>query len=347
MHGQPELKANPIRFRPRIAISMGDFNGIGPEIALKCLSDSRFLRYLRPTLIGSLDIFQSQADRLGLSQMSLQLAETVADSDNSAVIPVVDVSDGLKHEVQFGQLSADAGRLAMIAVERAVDLCLAGDSDAVVTAPISKDAISRAGYDVPGHTEFVAHQCGAAGHTMMMVSGDIRIGLVTGHVPIWNVPDMITEETILEKLEIISSSLILDFGIQRPRIAVLGLNPHAGEAGIMGKEEEEVIIPAVSEAKKNGIHAYGPYPADGFFGTASYRNYDAVLAMYHDQGLVPFKTLAFESGVNYTAGLPIVRTSPDHGTAFDIAGQGVAVPTSMRSAIYLALEIARRRLNVD
>jgi 4-hydroxythreonine-4-phosphate dehydrogenase len=214
----------------------------------------------------------------------------------------------------------------------------------MVTAPISKEAIAMAGYTNPGHTEFIAKRSGSDSFTMMLVSDDLRVGLVTGHIPIWDVPKRTTSEAILDKLRVISTSLRQDFGIERPKIAVLGLNPHAGDGGILGKEEAEVILPSIQQSCEEGNLVFGPFPADSFFGIGAYRLYDAVLAMYHDQGLVPFKTLAFESGVNFTAGLSLVRTSPDHGTAFNIAGEGEASPGSMRSALYLAIDIARRRV---
>ncbi len=330
------------QFRPRIAISSGDFNGVGPEVVIKCLSDTRLMRFLEPVIVGPVDALNYHAEHLGFDEVRFRSVESV-DSAEADVIPVLDISNGQRCDVQFGVTDPVAGNIAMRAVDRAVELCLSGEVDAMVTAPISKEAISLAGFDSPGHTEFVARKCATESFSMMMVADRMRIGLVTGHTSIWNVPKLITEEVILEKLRIISSCLIRDFGVSRPRIAVLALNPHAGESGMMGKEEAEIIIPALDKARERGDLVFGPFPADGFFGTSGFRNFDAVLAMYHDQGLIPFKTLAFDSGVNYTAGLPIVRTSPDHGTAFDIAGHGVARPTSMRSAIFLAVDIARRR----
>jgi len=233
--------------------------------------------------------------------------------------------------------------VAMLAVEKATDLCLQGIVSAMVTAPISKEAIRKGGYDAPGHTEFIAEKCGVSSFLMMMVTEHLKVALVTGHIPVWDVPKRITQKAILNRLALLNTSLQQDFGIPHPRIAVLALNPHAGEGGIMGKEEQLSIAPALEAARGNGCNAVGPFPADGFFGASTHLKFDGILAMYHDQGLVPFKTLAFDSGVNFTAGLPIVRTSPDHGTAYDIAGQGIAAPDSMRSAIYLAVDVARRR----
>jgi len=332
------------RIRPRIAISTGDPNGIGPEVALKCLSDSRLLNRIRPVLIGSIRVLREHLKRLDLKGVHLVESRVPDSPDSDDSIPVIDLEGYGSFEVDFGILSGTAGALAMKAVDSAVDLCLSGTVDAMVTSPISKEAIGLAGYTSPGHTEFIAEKCGSHSHTMMMVADKLRIGLVTTHVPLSRVSSLVTQEAVLEKLRIMSITLETDFGISRPQIAVLGLNPHAGESGLLGSEENDVLIPAVRTACEKGYYAAGPFPADGFFGTASYLNYDGVLAMYHDQGLVPFKALAFDSGVNYTAGLGIVRTSPDHGTAFNIAGKGVANPDSMRSAIYLAVDVARRRL---
>ena len=332
-------------YRPRIAITMGDPNGVGPEVALKSLADSRMFKFFRPVLIGSKAVYDVHQAKLGLGDIKLKLVEKPGDDiwDDEDFLPVVDLPTAEGFEVHFGRVESAAGALAMESVDRAVSFCLDGTVDAMVTAPISKEAISLAGYRDPGHTEFIARRAGARSNTMMMVSETLRVGLVTAHVSIWDVPKGVTTENILDKLAILDNSLRTDFGIQRPKIAVLGLNPHAGDGGIMGREEGESIIPAIKQACDGGALVFGPFPADGFFAIGAYRLYDAVLAMYHDQGLVPFKTLAFESGVNFTAGLPIVRTSPDHGTAFKIAGQGKASPGSMRSAIYLAIDVARKR----
>jgi 4-hydroxythreonine-4-phosphate dehydrogenase len=336
----------PVRPVPRIALTMGDPNGVGPEVVLKCLADKRLRRYFQPIVVGSERVMQETARKLDLDTTLFRPCkpDDIEAEERDSVVLLLD-TDGAKGFAQdIGKVSAAAGRMAMRSVEVATDLCVAGTAHAMVTAPISKEAISLAGYDDPGHTEFIMKRVGSTRHTMMMVADELRVGLVTGHVPIWDVPKGVTTPAILDKVETIDEALRVDFGIQRPKIALLGLNPHAGDGGIMGKEEIEAIIPAIRQATDDGRLVFGPFPADGFFAIGAYRLYDAVLAMYHDQGLIPFKTLAFESGVNYTAGLPIVRTSPDHGTAFDIAGTGKASPGSMRSAIYLAIDIARRRV---
>lgn len=329
--------------RPRIAVTLGDSNGVGPEVVLKSLLDTRLSRFVQPIIVGSAHVLNTHASRLGYGDLKVQVVRSIPDNIRPGEVVILDVTNGEKIGVVFGQVSAEAGRVAMRSVERATDLCLEGLVDGMVTAPINKEAISKAGYKDPGHTEFIARRVGSDDYTMMMISDNLRVGLVTAHIPIWDVPKGVTREAILEKIRVIHAGLVSDFGIQRPKIAVLGLNPHAGEGGVLGREEFESIVPAVNDACEEGSLVFGPFPADGFFAIGAYRLYDAVLAMYHDQGLVPFKTLAFESGVNYTAGLPIVRTSPDHGTAFNIAGEGKASPGSMRSAIYLAVDIARRR----
>ena len=333
--------------RPRIAVTLGDSNGVGPEVVLKCLIDSRLTKFVEPVVIGSAHVLRIHASRLGYSDLPIRTVDSIPEYVKPGEIVILDVANDDTAEVSFGQITAGAGLLAMTAVEHATDLCVSGAVDAMVTAPISKEAISLAGYSAPGHTEFIARRVGCDDYTMMMISDELRVGLVTGHIPIWDVPKGITRDAILEKIQIINACLLADFGIQRPKIAVLGLNPHAGDGGVLGREEIESIIPAVKAACDEGSLVFGPFPADGFFAIGAYRLYDAVVAMYHDQGLVPFKTLAFESGVNYTAGLPIVRTSPDHGTAFNIAGDGKASPGSMRSAIYLAVDVARRRSSLS
>ena len=323
-------------------MTLGDPNGIGPEVILKCLSDSRLRKFMDPVVVGSMPVMQAHARQLGYSDLPLRRVESLEPSDDESIL-VLDVANGNAPEVQFGAIRKEAGALAMEAVKKAIDLCVEGHADAMVTAPISKEAIAMAGYANRGHSEFLARRTETANYNMMMVADDFRVGLVTEHIPIWEVPRQVTTEAILEKLHIIVRSLQEDFAIPRPRIAVLGLNPHAGDGGVLGEEENEIITPAIKAACEAGYLAFGPFPADGFFAVGDYKNYDAVLAMYHDQGLIPFKAIAFHNGVNFSAGLPIVRTSPDHGTAFDIAGKGEASPESMRSALFLACDVARRR----
>jgi len=336
--------------RPRIVITLGDPNGIGPEVTLKGLRDPSLRAQMQPVVVGSAHVLREHARALGYGDLTLHtVAPGEALPDDG--LAILDVLPDETPTVDFGRVTAAGGRLAMRAVDAATEACIDGWADAMVTAPLSKDAISRAGYRFPGHTEFIAERTGAESYAMMMVadapgSGPgqaLRVGLVTAHVPIAEVPSRITEDAILDKLRVIQKTLRQDVGIAAPTIAVLGLNPHAGDGGVIGREEKEIITPALNTAKEEGMHVAGPLPADGFFATDLDSGYDAVLAMYHDQGLVPFKALAFDRGVNFTAGLPIVRTSPDHGTAYNIAGQGVADAGSMRSAIELAVEVASHR----
>ena len=327
--------------RPRIAITMGDPNGIGPEVVLKSLLDNRFFKYIDPILIGDPEIFRAHAQRIGVHDLSLHTVKEP--SSSGPPLQILETRLDQPIEVKFGEITAEAGLLSMKCVEHAVNLCIEQKVDAMVTAPISKEAISLAGYQNKGHSGFIAKSTQSESYTMMMVADSLRVGLVTEHIPLWEVPGHVTHDAIIEKVHILTHSLITDFAVDRPRIAVLGLNPHAGDGGYLGLEEEEIIVPSIKACCKEGHLVFGPFAADGFFAISNYRNYDAVLAMYHDQGLIPFKTLSFGGGVNFTAGLPIVRTSPDHGTAFNIAGKAQASADSMRSAMYLALDIVRQR----
>jgi len=258
-------------------------------------------------------------------------------------INVLESYGSLSPSISPGQMTKESGKCAMMAVEKAISLCQSGWADAMVTAPISKEAVNRAGYNIPGHTEFLADQTNTSDFMMMLVNDSLRVGLVTTHIPLSEVPQSLTTERIMENILIMNRSLINDFDIAEPRIAVLGLNPHAGDGGVIGTEEHEVVNPAIEQAKDHSTKAVGPLPADGFFGNQKYKNCDGILATYHDQGLIPFKTLSFGKGVNFTAGLPIIRTSPDHGTAFDIAGQNKADPSSFRQAFTLAKTLVKNR----
>lgn len=328
------------RGRPRIAVTMGDPNGIGPEVVFKAFADAGLREAVHPMLVGAVRVFDRVRGDLGVGQYT--------------DVHTIDISEGYEFEgPDYGVIDGRAGRLAMKAVEAAVDMCLDGRADAMVTAPISKESVGLGGYDIPGHTEFIADRVAAAigtnhlPHTMMMVSEALRVGLVTGHMPLRRVASAVTAELILERLRVIDASLRLDFAIAKPRIGVLGLNPHAGDGGVLGTEEEDIIEPALHAARSEGLDITGPFPADGYFGRRADRTVDAVLAMYHDQGLVPFKALSFERGTNFTAGLPIVRTSPDHGTAFDIAGEGIASERSLVTAVRVAAQICRNRAEAN
>jgi 4-hydroxythreonine-4-phosphate dehydrogenase len=250
-------------------------------------------------------------------------------------------------KIEPGVAGPAGGKYAFSALQAAVKDLAEGNIDVLVTGPIDKKSMQQEGFRFPGHTEYLAQQFNAKGHLMMLVSDTLRIATVTGHIPVKQVAQELSKEKILSCIKVMNNSLKRDFGIRKPRIAVLGLNPHSGDNGLIGNEESEIIAPSIKTAFDEGIMAYGPYPADGFFGSPAFTKFDGILAMYHDQGLVPFKSIAFETGVNYTAGLSVVRTSPDHGTAYDIAGKNVAAEDSIRAAIYLAIDIHQKRKEFD
>lgn len=324
----------------KIGITHGDINGIGYEVILKMLDDNRILELCTPIIYGSAKIAAFYRKALGMQQQQLHQINNVAEARDGAVNIINVVGEECK--VEPGQSTKEAGAAAFAALEKAVQDVSAGALDAIVTAPINKDNIQSDLFTFPGHTEYLEASVGGKA-LMVLFNRDIRVALVTTHLPISKIAENITAERIVEKLKIFSDSLRSDFAIVHPRIAVLALNPHAGENGLLGSEEQEVIIPAITAAKEQSVECYGPYAADGFFGSGLFKHFDGILAMYHDQGLAPFKTMAMDSGVNFTAGLPIVRTSPDHGTGYDIAGEGKASEQSMREALYAAIDIARNR----
>jgi 4-phospho-D-threonate 3-dehydrogenase / 4-phospho-D-erythronate 3-dehydrogenase len=328
-----------------LAITIGDFNGIGPEVILKSITHPSFSSDIQPVLIGSAEAFDFYAQRLKLP-LKFETVDSIPAKTDPAVIPVIETFPITVKNLQTGKIAPDAGRCAGTAIERAVQLCLKGSVDALVTAPVSKEALHYAGYNFPGQTEMLAMLSRSARVTMMLISKSFRVGLATIHLPIADVAQNIFQERIIEKIETINESLRTDFAIAKPTIAVLGLNPHAGENGSIGREEKDIIVPAIAKARLNGIEAEGPFAADGFFGTKKEKKFDAVLAMYHDQGLIPLKMSGFHDGVNFSAGLKIIRTSPDHGTAFDLAGKGKANPQSMLAAINCACTIISNRKNI-
>lgn len=321
----------------RIAISIGDVNGIGPEVVLKTLRSSESGGIV-PVILTSEKVIDFYCDLLSLplDYTPVDKAEDIGDSG----IFVLESYRNKEFSLNPGELSKMSGKLSMLAVEKGIDLCMQGVTRALVTAPISKEAINMAGYNYPGHTEFLAEKTGTSDYMMMLVNEDLRVGLATVHIPVSDITGYLTVGGLLQCIRIMHGALTRSFGIARPKIAVLGLNPHAGDGGIIGNEEIEIIAPALQKARFNDIDVSGPFPADGFFGNRRYEDYDGVLAMYHDQGLIPFKTLSFGAGVNFTAGLPIIRTSPDHGTAFDIAGKNRANPSSFKHAFDLAAKLA-------
>lgn len=325
----------------RVGISIGDVNGIGPEIIIKALSDPQMLVECTPIIYGSTKTISFHKKAIQEEDFNYHRIED-ASLAQSAKVNIVAVWQEIV-DMKLGEANATGGTYALKSLEAATKDLANGKIDVLVTAPISKDTIQQAGFQFPGHTEYLADMSGVEEALMMMVAGNLRVALVTSHIPLNEVPKAITKDKIIAKLKQFDVSLRKDFGIIKPRIAVLGLNPHAGEHGKLGNEESDTIIPAIQLANKEGILTFGPYPADGFFGSRMIAEYDGILSMYHDQGLTGFKTIAFDDGVNYTAGLPIVRTSPDHGTAFDIAGKGIASEQSIRSAIYLAMDIYRTR----
>ena len=317
-------------------------NGIGPEVTLKSVASPALRRKCRPILIGSRDVYEYYARRLKINFTLEEISESSI-HDQRKTIPFIQILPGVRPVIQPGKILYQSGMFAGTAIAHGVRLCLEKKIDGMVTAPVSKKAMEMGGFRYPGQTEMLAELCGDPNVTMMLISRSFRVGLATVHIPLKMVSTTLSRSLIVEKLSIIHRSLKNDFGIRKPKIAILGLNPHAGEQNLIGTEETAILIPAVRKAKQSGMHVDGPFPADGFFGMHAYKLYDAVLAMYHDQGLIPLKMKGFATGVNFTAGLPIIRTSPDHGTAFDIAGKGVADPSSMNEAMQLAVSIAHRR----
>lgn len=341
MEKKTETKERSLRPAIRVGISIGDVNGIGPEVIMKSLRDNRLLIDCTPVIYGSAKVFSFYRKRLRINDFNYQAVKS-AEQAKSRKINIVNIwEDELKFNL--GEATKEGGQYAFESLEAATKDLAAGKIDVLVTAPISKEAMGKTGFQFPGHTEYLADMAGQDQALMLMISPTLRVGLVTTHIPIKEVSETITTDLVFDKIKAFESSLKKDFGIQRPKIAVFGLNPHAGESGKMGSEEQETIAPAIQKAKEGGTMAFGPFPADGFFGSTNRSKYDGILAMYHDQGLAAFKALSFDDGVNFTAGLPIVRTSPDHGTAFDIVGKNKASETSMRSAIYLAMDVFRNQ----
>ena len=325
----------------RIGITQGDINGVGYEVILKTFSDPVMLELCTPIIYGSPKVAAYHRMSLDLpTNFSIINSASEAGYNRLSVVNCTD--DEVK--VEFSKPDAEAGKAALGALEKAIEEYKGGLIDVIVTAPINKHTIQSDGFSFPGHTEYIEERLGNGSKSLMiLMKGDFRVALVTGHIPVSEIAGTITKELIKEKLLTFHRSLKLDFGISAPRIAVLALNPHAGDEGLLGKEEQEIIAPLIQEMSAQGMLCYGPYPADGFMGSGNFTHFDGILAMYHDQGLAPFKALAMDEGVNYTAGLPVVRTSPAHGTAYDIAGKGVACEDSFRQAVYVAIDVFRNR----
>ena len=329
----------------RVAITQGDTNGVGYEVIFKAFADPAILELCTPIIYGSPKIaaYHKKALNLDTNFNIINKAEEARDGK----LNLLSCFDS-DLKVELGQPSQEAGEAALKALDKAMTDFRSGLYDVLVTAPINKATIQSPGFHFPGHTEYIETSVGEGQKALMILMNEtLRVALVTTHLAIKDVARAITKEGIVEKATIFHTALKRDFRISNPRIAVLSLNPHAGDDGLLGSEEKDIIKPAIEELSEKGIQAFGPYPADGFFGSGTYYRFDGVLAMYHDQGLAPFKTIALESGVNYTAGLPIVRTSPDHGTAYDIAGKGKADENSLRQAIYTAIDVFRNRKNYD
>ncbi len=322
-------------------ISQGDINGIGYEVIIKALMDDDLNDICIPVVYGSPKVAAYHRKALNINNFSFNNIRTADEAHPRKANMINCLDDNIR--VELGKSTPQGGEAALISLEKAVEDLVGGKIDVLITAPIDKNNIQSDNFHFNGHTEYLKSKAGVTDVLMFMIGESMRIGVATGHVPLSKVPDLITVETLLKQLRIMNQSLVVDFAIRRPRIAVLGLNPHAGDNSLLGKEEAEIIAPALQQAVKEGILAFGPYPADGFFGAGSFSKFDGILAMYHDQGLAPFKALSFDTGVNFTAGLPFIRTSPVHGTAFQIAGKGEASESSFRQAVYLACSIFRNR----
>lgn len=328
----------------KLAITHGDINGVGYEVILKTFADSRMLEQCTPVLYGSSKVATYHKNLLAQNDLTFVNARDAKSLQHNKFNIINITSEEIKIDV--GKSTEVAGQLSSLALERACEDLMNGDVDVLVTAPINKKNIQSKNFDFPGHTEYLSQKFGTKS-LMMMVCDRIRIGIVTNHLPLREVPNAITKELLLEKIGIMNASLKRDFGITRPKIAVLALNPHAGDNGVIGDDDQRVVAPAIQEAIEKNMLVYGPYPSDGFFGSSEFKDFDGVLALYHDQGLIPFKLMSFTEGVNFTAGLPYIRTSPAHGTAYEIAGKDKASEQSFRSAVYLACNILRNRKEYD
>lgn len=325
--------------KPIVAITAGDSNGIGYEVIIKALLNGYIFEIMRPVIYGNAAVAKHHIQTLGEEYRNItwNLIDSPEQAKDGRLNLITCYTDDMP--VQLGTSTPESNKAAKASLDRACRDLKTGKVQALVTAPINKEALQG------GHTEWLAQQFNSE-QLMMLCSGNLRVALVCNHVALADIPAQITEERILAKLTLLNNSLRRDFGLEKPRIAVLALNPHAGDSGLLGKEEQEIIIPAINKAKEQGIWAFGPYASDGFFGSGHFSHFDAVLAMYHDQGLIPFKTLDM-TGVNFTAGLPVVRTSPDHGTGYDIAGKNEADERSMRNALFMAIDVLRQREQYD
>jgi len=327
--------------KPVIGITLGDINGVGPEVIIKSLLNSKILRFFTPIIYGSGKVLSFYRKNLGVENFNYQQIS----SPEKVVLGKVNVLNIWEETVEItpGEGNEVGGKYALKSLQAAVKDLKEGKINAITTAPLSKGLVQSDEFQFPGQTEYLTAEAGQKDSLMFLVSQGLRVGVATGHIPLREVDKKINEELLESKLSKMIKSLQKDFGIKKPKIAVMGLNPHAGENGLLGDEEEKVITPVINKMRAGHHVVTGPFPSDGFFGQGTFKQYDGILAMYHDQGLIPFKSMAFDEGVNYTAGLPFIRTSPDHGTAFGIAGKNEASETSFRNALYLANDIVRNR----
>lgn len=327
--------------KPVIGISVGDINGIGPEVIMKSLEDARIMNQFTPVIYGSGKLFAFYRKHLKINSFNYQQIDSLSNI-NEKKVNLLNIWDEAV-DITPGQKNAIGGEYAVRSLKAAVKDLKEEKIDALTTAPINKENVQSENFQFPGHTEYLASEADSKNQLMFLVHDSLRIGVATGHIPLSEVSQKLTKELILNKTKAMIKSLQFDFGIKKPKIAILGLNPHAGENGLLGTEEERIIDPVISELKSAHQIVSGPYPADGFFGMKLHTKFDGILGMYHDQGLIPFKTMAFDEGVNFTANLPFIRTSPDHGTAYEIAGKNLADETSFRNALYLAADISKKR----
>ncbi len=327
--------------KPRIGITLGDLNGIGPEVVIKALVDNRLLNIMTPVIYGSTRALSYYRKLMELEEFNYSQVKAKGQFFPKAMNVVNCWEEVI--EINPGHPSRQAGRAALLSLKKAVEELKEGLIDALVTAPIDKNTIHGDEFPFRGHTEFLTQEFNAGESLMLLAGKDLKVGLVTDHIPVREIAGYITRDRVELKIRLLEMSMKKDFNISKPKIAVLGLNPHAGDEGLLGTEEQEIIKPVIAELKAKGKLIMGPFPADGFFASGQHTKFDAVLAMYHDQGLVAFKAIDFEGGVNLTAGLPVVRTSPDHGTAYSIAGKNQANENSMRQAIYLACDVVKNR----
>jgi 4-hydroxythreonine-4-phosphate dehydrogenase len=331
--------------RVRVGITHGDVNGIGYEVIIKTLQDQRLMELYTIVVYGSSKVASYHRKVLNINDFNFNLVKK-ADQSHPRRPNIINVHDE-EVKIDLGKSTTIAGELALLSLEAACEDLQKNHIDVVVTAPINKKNIQSPGFEFPGHTEYFARKFNAEDYLMLMINSVMRIGVVTGHIPLSAVKDTLTEDLVLRKIQVMNQSLMRDFGIVKPRIAILALNPHAGDDGLIGNEDNTILQPAIEKAYNQKILAFGPYPADGFFGTSGFKNFDGILAMYHDQGMIPFKLMSFDEGVNFTAGLSVIRTSPAHGTAYDLAGKNEASPESFRNALYLAGDIFMHRVEYD